>query len=209
MANPLTLERFATGKRWQEYLESGIRNRDHFEVNYRLLEISADREAKLKDLAARPGGPHHVAVIGEDWCPDVYRGLGIAQRMSEVMGIELRMFERDQNKDLIEPYLYQGEFASIPVILFFDEENREIGHFIERPALAREQMHLVHDLVGGRSPQALAAKLGREPTEDELKQARREAGRRYWEWQSSEACEAWRVATVDECIVTLEESTGD
>ena len=67
----ITLERFAKGKTFQQYLASGIRNRDLFEDNYRSLVISADQEKALKALAARPDGPHHVVVIGEDWCPGV------------------------------------------------------------------------------------------------------------------------------------------
>lgn len=136
--NPVTKERFATGKTWQEYLDSGIRNKELFERNYANLAISAEQEARLKAVAAKPGGPDHVVVIGEDWCPDVYRGTGIAQRMAEAMNIEFRFFERDQNKDMIQPYLKDGEFESIPVFVFFDKDHNELGHFTERPALANE-----------------------------------------------------------------------
>ena len=97
----ITVERFKKGKTFQQYLDSGIRNRELFEENYRGLVISPAQESALKALAAKPNGPDHVVVIGEDWCPDVYRGLGVAQRIAEVLGIELRMFERDQNKDMI------------------------------------------------------------------------------------------------------------
>src|SRR5690606_18281640 len=101
-------ERFATGKTWQEYLNSGIRNRDLFERNYNDTTVSDEQAAKFKALAARPDGPRRVVVIGEDWCPDVYRGTGVAQRIAEAAGLELRFFERDQNKELIQPYLLNG-----------------------------------------------------------------------------------------------------
>jgi hypothetical protein len=75
--------------------------------------IAKRRQTALKELAAKPNGPHHMVVIGEDWCPDVYRGMPVAARIAEAAGIELRVFERDQNKDMIAEYLHHGEFESI------------------------------------------------------------------------------------------------
>lgn len=206
--NPVTKERFATGKTWQEYLDSGIRNKELFERNYANLAISAEQEARLKAVAAKPGGPDHVVVIGEDWCPDVYRGTGIAQRMAEAMNIEFRFFERDQNKDMIQPYLKDGEFESIPVFVFFDKDHNELGHFTERPALANEQIGMTREVLGDTSPEGIAKKLGHEPSEEELAAARAEAREKYLEWQNGEIWAGWRVATVDECIGLLEKATA-
>lgn len=204
----ITLERFAKGKTFQEYLDSGIRNRELFEDNYKNLVISGEQAKALKELAARPDGPHHVVVIGEDWCPDVYRGAGVAQRIAEAMGIEMRYFERDQNKDMIAEYLHHGEFESIPVIIFYDRNHREIGHFIERPKLANEQIHVTREVLGDTSPEGIAKRLGHEPSEDEIKAARAEARQRYMEWQKGETWAGWRVATVDEVIDLLRAKLG-
>jgi len=203
----ITLERFATGKTWQQYIESGIRNRDLFEDNYNGLAVSAEQKARLEALAAK--GLDHVVVIGEDWCPDVYRGTGVAQRIAEAAGIELRFFERDQNKDMIQEYLKDGQFESIPVFVFYDKNHRELAHFIERPALANEQIHVTREIIGNVSPEALAAKLGHEPSEEEIAQARAESRARYMEWQkTSDTWAGWRVATVDEVIGKLEAATA-
>ncbi len=203
----ITLERFATGKTWQQYIESGIRNRDLFEDNYNGLAVSAEQKARLQALAAK--GLDHVVVIGEDWCPDVYRGTGVAQRIAEAAGIELRFFERDQNKDMIQEYLKDGQFESIPVFVFYDKNHRELAHFIERPALANEQIHVTREIIGNVSPEALAAKLGHEPSEEEIAQARAESRARYMEWQkTSDTWAGWRVATVDEVIGKLEAATA-
>jgi hypothetical protein len=206
--NPITRERFAAGKTWQQYLESGIRNRELFEDNYRDLAISPEQERRLKALAASPKGPDHVVVIGEDWCPDVYRGTGIAQRIAETMGIELRFFERDQNKDMIQPYLKDGEFESIPVFIFYDRDHRELGHFTERPALANEQIHMTREVLGDTSPEGIAKRLGHEPSEDEIAAARAEARKKYLDWQKGDTWAGWRVATVDEVIALLESATA-
>jgi hypothetical protein len=208
-ANPNTKDRFGSGKTWTQYIESGIRNRDLFEDNYTKLTVSDTQKAKLKALASRPGGVACMVVIGEDWCPDVYRGTGVAQRMAEAMGVELRFFERDQNKELIQPYLKDGQFESIPVFVFFDKDHREIAHFIERPALANEQLHVTRDVLGDVTPEGIAKKLGHEPSEDEIKAARAAARESYLDWQKNSPVWAdWRVATVDECIELLEKATA-
>ncbi len=204
----ITIERYNKGKTYQEYVESGIRNREIFDRNYNDFVISEAQAAKLKALAALPTGPHHMLVIGEDWCPDVYRGMPVAQRIAETMGIENRIFERDQNKDMIVEFLNGGEFESIPVLVFYDKDHRALGHFIERPKLANEQIHVTREVVGDNSPEAIAKRLGHEPSEDEIKQARAEARERYLEWQKGEIWAGWRSATVDEVIALLEAATS-
>jgi hypothetical protein len=116
----------------------------------------------------------------------------------------MRFFERDQNKDMIAEYLKNGEFESIPVFIFYDKDHREIGHFIERPQLADEQMGEVRTVRGDTSPEGIAKRLGHEPSEDEIKQAQAEARERYMEWQRTSATWAgWRLATIDEAIALL------
>jgi hypothetical protein len=199
----VTIERFRSGKTYQEYVESGIRNRDLFDRNYEGLTIRPDQEAALKELASRPNGPHHLMVIGEDWCPDVYRGMPVAARIAEAMGIEMRVFERDQNKDIMAEFL-NGEFESIPVFVFYDRDHRQVGRaFHERPRIANEQIHLTRDVVGDTSPEGIARRLGHEPSEDEIRQARAEARQRYLDWQQGDVWANWRVATVDEVIDLL------
>jgi hypothetical protein len=205
----ITLERFGKGKTFQQYLDSGIRNRELFENNYNGLTISAEQKAALQELAARPDGPHHMVVIGEDWCPDVYRGAGVAQRIAEAAGIEMRFFERDQNKDMIAGYLKGGEFESIPVFVIYDKDHNEITHFIERPRLANEQIHVTRDVIGDMSPAAIAARIGHEPSEDEVAAERAKGRDRYMAWQrDSDVWAGWRVATVDEVIADIRAKLG-
>lgn len=200
----ITLDRFTKGKTFQEYLDSGIRNREIFERNYQDLRLSDAQKAALREAATKPGGLHHIVVIGEDWCPDVYRGAGVAQKIAEAAGVELRFFERDQNKDMIAEYLKGGEFESIPVFVFYDANGRELGHFIERPALANEQIHQTRDVLGDTSPEGIARALGHEPSEEEIKDARAAARQRYLDWQKGPTWAGWREATVDEVISILQ-----
>ena len=197
-SSPITVERFKKGKTFQEYLDSGIRNRELFEQNYNGLTVSKEQKASLAALKEK--GLDHMVVIGEDWCPDVYRGMPVAARIAEAAGIEMRVFERDQNKDMIQPFLKNGEFESIPVFVFYDRNHQELGHFIERPALANEQIHVTRSVLGDTSPEGIAKALGHEPSEDEIKAARAEAREKYLAWQQGDVWAGWRVATVDEVI---------
>jgi hypothetical protein len=79
-------------------------------------------------------------VIGEDWCPDVWRGLPMMARLQEATGMEVRYFMRDQNKDIMAEFLNKGEFESIPTIVLYDGDHNYLGHWIERAKLADEQM---------------------------------------------------------------------
>ncbi len=203
----ITLDRFTKGKTFQQYLDSGIRNREIFENNYKNLTVSDSQKAALTALASKPDGLHHMVVIGEDWCPDVYRGTGVVQKIAEAAGVEMRFFERDQNKDMIAEYLKGGEFESIPVFVFYDAKGHELGHFIERPALANEQIHQTREVLGDTSPEGIAKTLGHEPSEDELKDARAAARERYLEWQNGPTWAGWRDATVDEVIALLQTAT--
>ena len=200
----ITRERFAKGKTYGEYIESGIRNREQFDDNYGSLAISDEQQAALSELAGQPNGPDHMVIIGEDWCPDVYRGMPVGVRIAEALGIEVRIFERDENKDMIAEYLKDGEFESIPVYIFYNAEHMELGHFIERPALANEQMDQLYEVLGDMRPEAIAQRLGHDPSEEEIQQARAEGRERYLEWQrTSETWANWRVAAVDEVIELL------
>lgn len=205
----ITFERFKKGKTFKEYLDSGIKNRELFENNYNGLTVSAEQKAALQALAAKPNGPHHMVVIGEDWCPDVYRGAGVAQKIAEAAGIEMRFFERDQNKDMMAGYLKDGEFESIPVYVIYDKNHNELTHFIERPKLANEQIHVTRDVIGDMSPGAIATRLGHEPSEEEIATERAKGREKYMAWQrDSEVWAGWRVAAVDEIIEKLQAKVG-
>ena len=127
----VTRERFLQGLTYEAFKAQMTRNRDRFDANERRLELDP------ADLAVFHGLPRplHVLVLAEDWCGDVIDNLPILGRLAAESGkLDLRIFLRDQNLDLMDQYLNQGQFRSIPVFVFFDEDFHEIGCFIERPA---------------------------------------------------------------------------
>ena len=87
-------------------------------------------------------------MITEDWCGDAVANVPILGRLAAESGkLNLRIFLRDQNHDLIDQYLKDGQFRSIPVFAFFSEDMAPIGHWIERPtALTLRQRAAIAEL---------------------------------------------------------------
>ena len=208
-AEPISAERFNAAKTYKQYLASIKVNRAKFEDNYAKTSVPEDMAARLRALVARADGPKRLLAIGEDWCPDVYRGIPVAQRIAEAAGIELRILERDQHLDVMERFK-SGDFLSIPVLVFLDSDYRPIAHWIERPRLANEQMREATSPVFGPSGQRqLTEKYGRPPTEEERAAAKVEAQQRYDEFQASSPYWAgWRDATIVELVEVLESMSG-
>jgi len=123
--------RFATGMSYDAFKGQMTRNRERLEENERRVEIRPEDLAAFRDLPR----PLHVLVLAEDWCGDVIANLPVLARLARESGkLDVRVFLRDQNDDIMQAYLNQGQYKSIPVFVFFDGDFREIGHWIERPA---------------------------------------------------------------------------
>jgi thiol-disulfide isomerase/thioredoxin len=126
--------RFAKGLTYEQYIAAVKNNREEFENNYKQVKLSDEDRQFFAGLGKKLGKVKFLA-LGEDWCPDVYRGLPIAARIAEASpDIEFRVFPRDENLDIMNLYLNQGQFQSIPTFVFFDENFNELGRWIERPA---------------------------------------------------------------------------
>ena len=132
---PVTRERFAQGLTYEAYKAQMTRNRERFDTNEQTVELRSDDIAFFAEL----DGPLHVLVLAEDWCGDVIANLPVLGRLAAESGtLDIRVFLRDQNLDLIDQYLKDGQFRSIPVFVFFDAAFQELGHWIERPARMTE-----------------------------------------------------------------------
>lgn len=131
----VTRERFEQGMSYEQYKASMTRNRERLEENERQVELSP---ADLAAFTLLPR-PLNVLVLAEDWCGDVVANLPVLGRIAAESGqLNLRVFARDANPDLMDQYLNQGVHKSIPVMAFFDDDFREIGRFIERPESVTE-----------------------------------------------------------------------
>jgi hypothetical protein len=123
--------RFDQGMTYDAYKAQMTRNRERLEENERLVRLRAEDLRAFTDLPR----PLRVLVLAEDWCGDVIANLPVLGRLARESGkLDIRVFLRDQNDDLMQRYLNQGRFKSIPVFVFLDEAFKELGHWIERPA---------------------------------------------------------------------------
>jgi hypothetical protein len=93
--------------------------------------------------------------------------------------MDLRIFPRDQNLDLMDLYLNQGKFMSIPVFAFFDRDLNPLCHWIERPKVATRFMNEI-------ATELVKKKLN----EEEIRQERRKL--------SQPLIDNWRQETVKE-----------
>jgi selT/selW/selH-like putative selenoprotein len=133
----VTQERFDSGLTYDEYKAQMTRSRDLLETNERAVRIGAADLVALKSLPK----PLKVLVIAEDWCGDVIANLPVVGRLALDTGaLDLRVFLRDQNLDLMDQCLKEGKYRSIPVFVFLDDNLQELGRVIERPASVTEQL---------------------------------------------------------------------
>jgi hypothetical protein len=133
----VTRERFEQGMTFQQYLDQMGTNKEAF-VKF-LSEIVIRPEDK--EALAKLGKKLKVMVITEDWCGDALYNVPVLAKLVEGNpNIEARVFLRDKNADLMDQYLNQGMFRSIPVFAFFDENMNEVARLLERPAKITEQL---------------------------------------------------------------------
>ena len=144
----VTPERFAEGMtKFEEWIDAIEVRKTEFLRHYEEFDPDADDIAAITRMVEEHGVK--ALCLGEDWCPDVWRGIPVISKVSEQTGMELRIFFRDKNKDIMSEFLNQGEFESIPTIVFYDRNHRYLGHWIERPSLANEEMESLRGIMSG------------------------------------------------------------
>jgi len=189
----VTPDRFKSGLTYDEYVARIQRNREKFEYNYRETKLSNEDASAFRSLASRQEGPSKVLALGEDWCPDVFRGLPVMARIAETAGMELRIFPRDDNLDIMGEFLNRGESQSIPTFVFYTPDHRYIAHWIERPAKANAEMGEVMKRYEG---------LDRS-NPDDLAKLRQLAD----EFQTGPVWANWRMETIREIRELLDEKS--
>ena len=171
----VTSERFAQGFNYSDYLAQIKVNQDRFSMyDESAVEAVTDDDAGFFKAAVEKGCSR-VVVIGEDWCPDVYRGMPVIGRIAEVSGMEMKVFARDENLDIADEFLNRGEFRSIPTLVFYNAEQEYLCHWIERPESVTQEMA---DIT-----KAVETELAGQ-SEEAVRDARRErVNARFPEWQ--------------------------
>src|SRR6266478_3996009 len=182
-----------------------------FRERYARAGLSEQQAAAIKWLAAQPGGPAKILVISEDWSSDCRRDIPMLARLAEAGGLELRIFNRDgkkilgtrtpdpagspdANHDLMLEFLNKkngGEWASVPVAVFYTKDFTELHRYLEYPAIYNK------DGIRGRQQ---AARPG-----ESAEQTKERAMREFGALQASPFFDVWASAAVAEILSALHE----
>ena len=187
----MTPERYKKGfdsfKTWMGAIEL---NKENFQRHYDEWKPDAGDIAAIKAAVEKHGVK--ALIIGEDWCPDVWRGLPTAARIGELTGMEVRYVKRDENKDIMSEFLKNGEFESIPVVVLYDKDHKYLGHWIERADKANAEMPELRKILSGVERDTPA-----------WEEARTKYNTATWEY-----AEGWRDAQASEIRALIEEALG-
>jgi hypothetical protein len=162
-------------------------------------------------LAAQPNGPAKILVISEDWSSDCRRDVPMLARLAEAGGLELRIFNRDGKKILgtrrPDPAAYPdgnhdlmlefmnakngGEWASLPVAVFYTKDFQELHRYIEYPAIYHKDR--IRGFQQTSRPGETAA------------QAKERSQREFVAMQASPFFDVWASAGIEEILSALYE----
>lgn len=182
-----------------------------FRERYARVRLNDHQTGAIKWLAAQPKGPAKILVISEDWSSDCRRDVPMLARLAEAARLELRIFNRDGKKilatrrpdpapnpdgnhDLMLEFLNKktgGEWASVPVAVFYTKDFEELHRYIEYPAIYHK------DVIRGHQQAA-------RPGENE-EQTKERGQREFVAMQQSPFFHVWASAGIDEILSGLYE----
>src|SRR3989475_182077 len=192
----------------------GAARRDNsavFRERYARARLSDQQAAGIRWLAAQPNGRAKILVISEDWSSDCRRDVPMLARLAEGGGLEMRIFNRDgkkilgtrrpdpaaypdANHDLMLEFLNPkdgGEWASLPVAVFYAKDFQELHRYIEYPAIYHKD-RIRGFQQAGRSGESEA-------------QTKERGQREFVAMQASPFFDVWASAGVDEILSALYE----
>ena len=212
--SPDNLAREAFGGYYPDGGSIGAPRKDQspaFRERHARTRLSDQQTAAVKWLVAQPGGPAKILVISEDWSSDCRRDVPALARLAEAGGMELRIFNRDgkkilgarrpdpaaapdANHDLMLEFMNRkggGEWASVPVAVFYTRDFRELHRYIEYPAIYHK------DRIRGHQQ---AQRPG-----ETAEQAKDRSALEFGALQRSPFFDLWACAGIDEILSALHE----
>ncbi len=212
--SPENLAREGFGSYYPDGGSIGTARRDNssvFRDRYARARLTEQQVAAIAWLAAQPDGPTKILVVSEDWSSDCRRDVPMLARLAEAGGLELRIFNRDGKKilgtrrpdpaahpdgnhDIMLEFLNAkkgGEWASVPVVVIYTKDFRELHRYIEFPAIYHKDYIREH-------------MWARRPGESEA-QAKERDRREFVALQGSPFFDVWASAGIDEILAALYE----
>lgn len=146
-------------------------------------QLTPELENRLKNLRR----PLFWLILSEGWCGDAAQNLPIINKMAQATPkIELKLILRDENLDLMDQYLTNGNSRSIPKLICHDAVTREeLGTWGPRPKTAQE-MALELRAMSGVSIEEAAERLHKWYADDKNIEIQEEFLRliEYWDYGS-------------------------
>lgn len=138
----MALEFFNNGMTFETYLQRQNMNVPTMRENFNETVVPEEDDAYLRWLENKVGkNGIKIVALSESWCGDCVENLPIIAKLSASYScFDLRIFPRDENLEIMDRYLTDGK-RTIPVFVFYDSRENEIGRFIERPRKAHEFMN--------------------------------------------------------------------
>lgn len=130
----------------EQYIDDMTENKENVLSIYQAFSLPQDDE-RLDQL--KSSSYSKVLVISEDWCGDAMMNLPILKHISEALNLEIRVFHRDEDTDLIDQYLTNGTARSIPIFIFLNDNYRQKTVWGPR---AREVQNFVTDIRSDLPP---------------------------------------------------------
>lgn len=137
LINDLRANGMATGGNCTEaflnYTDLNNRRMDKWDKR---LTIPAEIEAGFSRLDHQ----ENWVLISEGWCGDAAHSVPVMAQLAELSNhINLEIVLRDENLDLMDAYLTNGG-RSIPKLIRFDQDGKELGTWGPRPQEAQDLM---------------------------------------------------------------------
>ncbi|GGG95054.1 thioredoxin family protein [Staphylococcus pragensis] len=130
----------------EDYIADMTTNKNNVLAIYDAFSIPSN-DSKIESL--KNASFSKVLVITEDWCGDAMMNLPILTRISEYLNLEVRVFHRDEDTDLIDRYLTNGTARSIPIFIFLNDNFEQVNVWGPR---AREAQEFVTNLRAEKLP---------------------------------------------------------
>lgn len=129
MAQVMSKERFQAATTFTQYHERMQANKE------KMAEFLNEVQISDEDIAWwRSRGKINVYVLTYDSCGDALYNLPVMAKIAQSCpNIDLRVVQRDENLDIMDKYLNQGIYRSVPTLIFMDEAMNELGNLKERP----------------------------------------------------------------------------
>lgn len=139
--------RYHAAPDFSAYLEGVREHRELWTGIYRRVRLNEDQLVAARAL----GTPPRLLALSEDWCGDAANTLPVVARLAEAAGWDLRVLARDENLDIMDAHLTGGRSRSIPIVIGYDGDFRELGWWGPRPAelqtwvISREAQAMEYD----------------------------------------------------------------